>query len=162
MSLTIRPSKPEDLPRLQETRAAAFEPVFSSVQQMLGEELSQLILHHTKADQAAQLETLCGTDSDAALLVALVDEEIVGFVSYTVQAEKQLGEIGLNAVHPAHAGAGIGTALYNRACEEMARQGVRVVEVSTGGDLSHAPARRAYEKAGFGHPLATLCLFRKL
>lgn len=34
--------------------------------------------------------------------------------------------------------------------------------VSTGGDPSHAPARRAYEKAGFGPGLPSVYLYRVL
>ena len=44
---------------------------------------------------------------------------------------------------------GIGTALNLAALREMKAAGLRLAEVATGGDESHAPARRAYEKAGF-------------
>ena len=40
--------------------------------------------------------------------------------------------------------------------------GMRVVKVTTGGDKSHAPARRAYEKAGFRTDLPTVTYFREL
>ena len=53
------------------------------------------------------------------------------------------------AVHPDHQGLGIGTELNNRALEEMKAAGILMVEVGTGGDESHAPARRSYEKAGY-------------
>ncbi len=88
--------------------------------------------------------------------------EIVGFVSYTVKPETQFGEIGLNAVHPDHAGQGIGTHLYRLTLERMRDQGVKAVEVSTGGDPSHAAARRAYQKVGFVAALPSVALYRAL
>jgi hypothetical protein len=41
-----------------------------------------------------------------------------------------------------------------RALEEMKATGMELAVVETGGDESHAPARRSYEKAGYtGLPL---------
>jgi hypothetical protein len=37
-----------------------------------------------------------------------------------------------------------------------------VATVSTGGDPSHAPARRAYEKAGFGPAIPSVSLYKLL
>jgi len=39
---------------------------------------------------------------------------------------------------------------------------MRFVEVTTGGDPSHAPVRRAYERAGFSVQLPTITYYRKL
>jgi len=64
--------------------------------------------------------------------------------------ETQVGEIGLNAIHPSHAGQGLGTAMYEFAVLRMKEAGMRAATVATGADASHAPARRAYEKAGCG------------
>ena len=60
----------------------------------------------------------------------------------------------LLAVHPDHQNDGIGTALNEYALERMREAGMRIAVVGTGGDASHAPARRSYEKAGYiGLPL---------
>jgi GNAT superfamily N-acetyltransferase len=49
---------------------------------------------------------------------------------------------------------GIGTALNEYAIDKMREAGMRLAVVETGGDESHAPARRSYEKAGYtGLPL---------
>ena len=87
---------------------------------------------------------------------------VVGFVSLKLNRETRVGEIGLNAVHPDHAGAGIGTAMYELAIARMKEAGMRVATVGTGGDPSHAPARRAYEKAGFTAEIPSVWLCRKL
>ncbi len=44
----------------------------------------------------------------------------------------------------------------------MREAGMRVATVGTGGDASHVPARRAYEKAGFGPAIPSLYLYRSL
>jgi hypothetical protein len=40
--------------------------------------------------------------------------------------------------------------------------GMQLATVGTGGDPSHAPARRAYEKAGFNVHLPSIYMYRKL
>ena len=103
-----------------------------------------------------------GAGQGLRVLVAEVAGEIVGFASFTADAAKRTGEIGLNAVHPGYAGRGIGTALYGHALARMKELGVALAAVSTGADPSHAPARRAYEKAGFGPALPSVHLYRLL
>jgi ribosomal protein S18 acetylase RimI-like enzyme len=55
----------------------------------------------------------------------------------------------LLAVHPDHQNLGIGTELNTLALEKMREGGMKMAKVETGGDPSHAPARRSYEKAGY-------------
>lgn len=147
---------------MQRVRQAAFGPVFRSFREIVGERVFSLALADADTEQARLLESLCGPGSGHRVLVATVDGAVVGFVSFTVDAAKRTGEIGLNAVHPDHAGRGIGTAMYGHALARMKERGAEVVEVSTGGDPGHAPARRAYEKAGFGHALPSVALYRLL
>lgn len=160
--LGIRPFRPEDLPTLQRIRKAAFGPVFRSFADLLGEEIFALAFAHADAEQAQLLDRLCAAGSDHEVLVATVDGAIVGFVSLTVDARKRVGEIGLNAVHPDHAGRGIGTRMYERALARMKERGTAVAVVGTGGDPGHAAARRAYAKAGFGRALPTVWLYKLL
>ena len=159
---TIRSFRSEDLVRLQEIRHAAFAPVFDSFRRLVGEELYALALADSDTGQAQLLDEICGAGSDAHVLVAVRGTRVVGFVSYTVHAFTRVGEIGLNAVDPADAGDGIGTRLYESALEAMKELGAQVATVSTGGDPSHAPARRAYEKVGFQASLPSLWFCRKL
>jgi GNAT superfamily N-acetyltransferase len=161
---TIRPFAPGDLPALQRVRSAAFTPVFQFFRDIVGEEIAALAFVQADAEQAKLLDDLCGpAASGRFMLVASIgDDEIVGFVSFTIDAGRRVGEIGLNAVHPAHAGRGIGTAMYERALARMRELGMALATVSTGGDPSHAPARRAYEKAGFGPAIPSVALYKLL
>jgi ribosomal protein S18 acetylase RimI-like enzyme len=158
----IRPFRPADLPAMQELRRLAFRPVFQSFRDIVGEEIGEVAFSDADAEQSRLLKTLCGTGSGHQVFVVTVSDEVVGFVAFSLDEQKQLGEIGLNAMHPAHAGQGIGAAMYAFVLERMKSAGMKVATVSTGGDPSHAPARRAYEKVGFGQALPAVSLYKLL
>jgi ribosomal protein S18 acetylase RimI-like enzyme len=160
--LNLRAFEPDDLPTLQQVRAAAFAPIFDSFRKHVGPAIAAIALAQSEAEQARLLGTCCSAGSGQAILVATLDGRIVGFVVYSVDAERKLGEIGLNAVDPDHAGRGIGTAMYDHVLAAMRALGAEAVEVGTGGDPSHAPARRAYEKAGFGPSIPSVTMYRLL
>ena len=61
-----------------------------------------------------------------------------------------MGEIYMVAVDPDFQGHGIGSALIEFALAWMKDAGMSVAMVETGCDPGHAPARRTYEKVGFG------------
>jgi ribosomal protein S18 acetylase RimI-like enzyme len=147
---------------MQDVRKAAFRPVFRSFRDIVGDQIFSLALAQSDSEQAQLLERLCSAGSDHQVFVATIGEVIVGFVSFSISADKPTGEIGLNAVHPDHASRGIGTKMYAYAMARMKECGVEVATVSTGGDPSHAPARRAYEKAGFGSAIPSVCLYKVL
>ena len=159
---SIRPFEPGDLPALQHVRQAAFEPVFQSFREIVGAEIAAIAFTHADADQAKLLDDICAAGSGHHVLVVTVGEEIVGFVSFTIDTDKGMGEIGLNAVHPGHAGRGLGTWMYEHVLVRMKELGAALATVGTGGDPSHAPARRAYEKAGFGPALPSIYLYKLL
>ena len=133
--------------------------MFASFRAILGEDISQVTQARDDQAQAEYLASLLIPNSGWELYVAEHAGLVVGFVSVQLNRETSIGEIGLNAVHPDWAGAGLGTAMYNTMLERMRQAGMRVATVSTGGDSSHAPARRAYQKAGFyvGIPSIWLC-----
>lgn len=160
--LDMRPFRPGDLPALQRVREAAFAPVFRSFRGIVGEAIAAIAFARADAEQAKLLDGICAAASGHQVLVATVGDEVVGFVSFTISTDGRMGEIGLNAVHPGHAGRGIGTALYGQALARMREHGVALVTVGTGGDPSHAPARRAYGKAGFGPAIPSVTLYRLL
>lgn len=158
----IRPSTPVDLEVLQVVREAAFAPVFCSFRTIVGVDIADVAFPHLEAEQRKLLEDIAAPESGQSLFVAVVDGEIVGFVAFSADKVRPLGEIGLNAVHPDHVGKGIGTAMYRFALDRLKELGVAVVEVGTGGDPSHAAARRAYEKVGFVAAIPSVHMYRKL
>lgn len=160
--MDIRRVEPADLPALQAIRAAAFAPVFQSFREIVGAEIAPIAFAKAEAAQAAFLDQIAAADSTHELWVAVEDGALIGFVSLKVDAESRIGELDLNAVHPDHAGQGVGGALHQHALARMKALGAVVATVGVGGDPSHAPARRAYEKAGFGPAIPSLWYYRAL
>lgn len=160
--LALRPFRPDDLPILHRIREAAFEPVFASFRALVGAEIAAVAFAQAEAEQGKHLEEISAEDSGHRVFVVEANGDVAGFVSFSVDSAKRSGEIGLNAVHPDFAGRGVGTWMYRETLARMKALGADVAEVGTGGDASHAPARRAYEKAGFGPAIPGLHLYRRL
>lgn len=160
--LHLRRARPEDAPRLQAIRVAAFAPVFASFRSLLGDELYELVQRRGDEAQEGLLATLMAEAGGWEMYTAESGGEIVGFMAVQLDHGTHVGEIGLNAVDPAHAGKGFGTAMYEFAVARMKEGGMKAATVGTGGDPSHAPARRAYQKAGFDAVIPSVWMSRKL
>ena len=147
------------MPRLQEIRAAAFAPIFRGFERALGSELYALVQAKEDEAQGGLLEEIAHESSPWELLAVEVEGLVVGFVSFRVDTDSQVGEIGLNAVHPDHAGRRIGSFMYRHVLSKMRDSGMKAATVATGGDGAHEAARRAYASAGFcvGTPGVWLC-----
>jgi GNAT superfamily N-acetyltransferase len=161
-NVVIRTANAGDATRLEEVRRVAFAPVFASFRSILGEDIYNLAQAREDEAQAGYLASLFTAGSDWEVYAAERAGIVVGFVSVRLNLDTAIGEIGLNAVHPDWAGEGIGTEMYRFAIGRMREAGMRVATVSTGGDPSHAPARRAYEKAGFNLGIPSIWLCQKL
>ena len=74
---------------------------------------------------------------------------LVGLITYEFYEKDKIGEIQFLVVHSEYQNNGIGTKLNNFALQKMTEAGMEMAVVGTGGDESHAPAQRAYEKADF-------------
>ena len=158
----FRAFEPDDLPRLHQIREAAFEPVFQSFRTIVGAEIARVAFAGAEREQADLLDRICAAGSSHDVFVAVREGEVVAFCAVSLDRDTGIGEIDLNAVHPDHQGEGIGTAMYALALNRMRAAGMRVATVGTGGDQSHTPARRAYEKAGFGPAIPSLHMYRLL
>lgn len=161
-ALDIRPAEPSDLAALQEIRRAAFAPIFAAFRAQVGASVADVVFAAADAEQAALLQQLCAPGSPSEVYAVRRRGEMVGFVSVTLDRRRKVGEIGLNAVRPDAAGAGVGAEMYAFALARMRAAGMRAAEVSTGDDAAHAPARRAYEKAGFVPGIPSMTFYRAL
>jgi GNAT superfamily N-acetyltransferase len=149
----MRPVRDTDVEALVALSLLAWEPVFPSFEQILGRAIYTLIWPDWKTGQKEAVEAVCEDGEKTAVWVADVDGIAVGFVAYVLH-EDQVGEVQLLAVHPEYQDQGIGTELNKFALDKMVEAGMTMARVETGGDPSHAPARRSYEKAGYtGLPL---------
>lgn len=161
-SVTIRPAVAEDQQQLEHIRQLAFAPVFASFRQMLGDDIYKIAQAREDEAQGQLLIDLLAVDSGWEVYSAEVAGVVAGFVALQLNQQTLVGEIGLNAVHPARAGCGVGTAMYDFAVARMQQAGMQVATVSTGADASHTAARRAYAKAGFNVQIPSVWLCRKL
>jgi ribosomal protein S18 acetylase RimI-like enzyme len=128
----------------------------------MGQKLFEIVFPDWRAEKAGQVQRACQPQSSTAVFVAEVDGLVVGFITFYAHEGDRVGTIGNNAVHPQWQGQGIGPALYEHVFARLRDLGFRAVRVSTGGDPSHAPARRAYEKAGFDVRLPQVDYYRRL
>jgi ribosomal protein S18 acetylase RimI-like enzyme len=62
---------------------------------------------------------------------------------------ERMGAIGIIGVDPDYQRRGISSRLTSFALDYLREQGMDIAIVETGGDSGHAPARAAYEAAGF-------------
>jgi ribosomal protein S18 acetylase RimI-like enzyme len=154
MNLSIRPVCHNDVEDLVQLSLLAWVPIFDSFERILGQNIYPLIWPDWRISQRAGIETVCQDGEKTRVLVAELEGMVVGFLAYELNIKDKIGEVQLLAVHPEYQNLGIGTELNNFALNEMRASGMKMARVETGGDPSHAPARRSYEKAGYtGLPL---------
>ena len=139
----MRPYVDDDWKAVLDLCLRAFAPACESLERLQGADLDW------RRSIRRQLRSLTRPGEGGQLVVAELRGSIVGVVHYQVDRETQSGSIGVSAVHPARQGKGIGTLMYRHALDAMSAQGAKYATADTGADPSHAPARRAYEKAGF-------------
>jgi ribosomal protein S18 acetylase RimI-like enzyme len=156
----IRPFRASDLCAIQVIRQRAFQSIFDSFRQLVGEEIFQLQYRDADRKQAEYLDSICAKNADKEIFVLLQDDAVIGFVGISADKTSAIGEIDLNAVDPDYQGKGGGRFMYDFALGRLKKKGAKLVKVGTGADVSHLPARRAYEKAGFNVGIPGVTLFR--
>jgi len=147
MNLIIRPFKDSDIKDLIKLTILGFEPIFSSFEKILGPKIYPIIYPDWRERQKKGVENI-SQNNRISLWVAEVNECVVGYIAYELY-DDATAEVQLLAVHPEYQNHGIGTQLNTFVLQKMKEGGMKMAIVSTGGDESHAPARRSYEKAGY-------------
>jgi len=149
VDLCIRPVCDNDVDALVQLSLLAWIPVFNSFEQILGPEIYAIIWPDWRKSQREAVEKVCRDGERTVVWVAEVDGIPIGFVAYELRIEDRTGELQFLAVHPEYQNRGIGTELNNLALKKMKESGMKMAIVETGGEPSHAPARRSYVKAGY-------------
>lgn len=159
-SRQIRPLYPADLDAVVDLSLLAWEPVFISFEQILGATIfDRLYRPHWRAAQAASVRKTCLTTGAESFVAATADNDVVGFLVLMQDQDESLGVIEMIAVHPEHQRRGHGRALMEFATQRLREQGLKLINVGTGGDPGHASARALYEAVGFtGVPLVSFYL----
>jgi GNAT superfamily N-acetyltransferase len=150
MEIQIEPYKVEQLDAIIRLSLRAWTPVFESIQNVMDLDVYQeLYPDDWHVSQQKAVEAVCAAD-DTHVWMAMDAGSITGFVAVKLDVETHMGEIYMVAVDPDFQGRGIGSALIEFALDWMKEAGMSIAMVETGGDPGHAPARRTYEKLGFG------------
>jgi GNAT superfamily N-acetyltransferase len=148
MDLVIRELAEHDVDPVVGLSLRAWAPVHMSIAAQFGAALNDALNPDWRASQERDVRDAC-TSPAVHVSVGEVGDSVVGFVAVRIHDDRRIGEIELIAVDPAGQNGGVGTALTEFAVDWIRDAGVSVAMVGTGSDPGHAPARRAYEKAGF-------------
>jgi ribosomal protein S18 acetylase RimI-like enzyme len=147
-----RPFVESDLAGIVDLSLLAWETVFQSFERVLGPRVFPILYPDWRKTQAEGVAGACRATDKYHTLVAELDGRVVGFIVHELKGDT--GEVVLLAVHPEFQKRGIATQLNVAALDAMKAAGVKMAVAETGGEDGHAPARRAYEKAGYtGLPL---------
>lgn len=157
----FRQVRTDEVEQIAAMAVRAWRPVFESFHRMLGDALFDAVNADWEANKANQVRQ-AATHRPDNVHVTEIDGKVVAFMTFWVDQDGGGGRIGNNAVDPEWQGHGIGTFQNDRVLQLMREHGVRVVQVTTGGDESHAPARRAYEKAGFSRFTPSVTYYMQL
>jgi len=148
-AIAIRELHEGDLETVVEFSLRAWAPVFASVRDVLGEDIFLRLHPDWKASQADAVRSTCTNDA-RDVFVAVANGRPVGFVAVALNAfHERMGVIDIIGVDPDYQRRGISSRLTEVAIEHMRSRGMDIAVVETGGDPGHAPARAAYEAAGF-------------
>ena len=148
-AIEIRAFQESDLDTVVEFSIRAWDPVFASLREVLGDPIFLRLKPDWKEAQAEEVRTSCTSDERDAF-VAVADGRPVGFVTVALNAFNEgMGVIEIIGVDPDFQRRGIASRLTRHALDHMRQCGMDIAAVGTGGDPGHAPARAAYESLGF-------------
>src|SRR5436190_18562475 len=148
--MRIRVCAPDDLDQVVALTIEVFGPFYEeSFRGMVSPRVFQHQHGAWAEDYARDVPTLLDPERHRHVVVAEQSRVNVGFIAWHIDLDRRHGEIDMLAVSAAERRAGLGTRLCEHALTAMRQANVEVVELGTGGDEFHAPARRLYEKLGF-------------
>ena len=155
--ITIVPCKEEYVEDCVRISIEAYEYIHECYMELMSEQLHEGIMGNWRENKAVGIrEQQLGENA----YVAIIDGKVAGFIAFRVKND--VGVILNNAVDSQFRGKGVGNRMYEFVFEKMREQGALYASVSTGGDDGHAPARKAYERAGFTHWRPSRTYYRKL
>ncbi len=157
----IRSYRTDDLETLADIGNRAWRSIYRMFRQTYGDELFSLLVADEWTSKGEQIRAHCARYPEW-VFVCEEGDRIVGFATFRLDPVKSIGEIGNNAVDPECGLKGVGQQLYAAVLAHFREQGMRYAKVQTGCDEAHAPARRAYERAGFDIHHEDVTYFKKL
>ncbi len=148
-AIDIRAFAEDDLEAIVAFSLRAWEPVFASVQAVLGDEIFLRLHPDWRTSQSETVRSIC-MNTERDVYVAVVGARPIGFFAVALDAfHERMGVIEIIGVDPDYQRRGVGARLTEFATDYMRRCGMDIAVVETGGDPGHAPARSLYGEVGF-------------
>jgi len=160
-SWELRDARPEDADACAALAVSAWRRIHDAYIAILGADVHDRAFSGWEEAKARDVHQVVQAQPERALVVASGDA-VIGFVTFHLDPIRKIGAIGNNAIDPAWQGHGIGTAMYRAVLQRFRAAGMELARVSTGLDEGHAPARAAYEKAGFRQGLPSITYYQEL
>jgi ribosomal protein S18 acetylase RimI-like enzyme len=143
--MTIRPFRPQDLPRLQEITAQTFGPV--SIDRNMERLLGPFGHGDWSTRKVAAIADDCGAQPDGVFVAEDESGEVIGYVTTRLNPTSRIGWIPNLAVDPGQQGKGLGRALLLHAIDFFRRSGMQVAKIET---LEQNPVgQKLYPSLGF-------------
>ncbi len=147
--MLIRSHVQPDLVRLTELTIETFGPFYEdSFRPLVGETIFANQHGNWRDDYRKQVAELHDPAQHRYVAAAEEDGVLAGYVAWSIDPVRRNGSIVILAVAADHRRSNVGTALCEHAFGAMRQHGAEVVEIGTGGDEFHAPARALYESLG--------------
>jgi ribosomal protein S18 acetylase RimI-like enzyme len=147
--MLIRSYVQHDLAQLTELTIDTFRPFYEdSFRPLVGETIFANQHGNWRDDYHQQVAELHDPDNHRYVAIAETGDVLAGYVAWSINPARRNGTITILAVKSEHRREHVGTALCEHAFEAMRQQNAEVVEIGTGGDDFHAPARALYERLG--------------
>ncbi len=147
--MLIRSPEQHDLARLTEVAIEAFGQFYEDAfRPVVGEVIFTRQHGQWREDYHTLLATLHAPQHHKYAAIADIGGVIAGFVGWEIDQSRERGRIRILAVDAHYRRGHLGTALCEHAFSHMSARGAVYVEIGTGGDPFHAPARALYESLG--------------
>jgi ribosomal protein S18 acetylase RimI-like enzyme len=147
--MLIRSFVPADLPRLIDLTIETFGPFYeNSFRPLVGDVVFANQHGDWRGDYRTQVPELHDPAAHRYVAVAEIGAAIVGYVAWTVDPARRNASLTHLAVDADHRRRDAGRTLCEHAFAQMRALGAEMVEIGTGGDPFHAPARALYERLG--------------
>jgi ribosomal protein S18 acetylase RimI-like enzyme len=147
--MQIRSYVDADLARLIDLTIETFGPFFEdSFRPLVGETIFTHQHGDWRDDYHKEVAGLHDPAQHKYVAIAEQDGVLLGYVAWNIEPARSKGTVALLAVAAAYRRSNAGTALCEHAFEAMRAEQAEYVEIGTGGDEFHAPARAFYESLG--------------
>ncbi|GAA0571969.1 GNAT family N-acetyltransferase [Kribbella sandramycini] len=160
--MELRPYRPDDLDELIALTIETFGPFYEqSYRPVVGELIFTNTHGEWRDDYHRHVATLHNPDENRYAAVAEDGGALVGYVAWDFDPAKRHGGIDILATASTHRRQGLAKSLCEHAFAHLKAQGIETVEIGTGGDPFHEPARALYESLGCT-PFPTTRYYREL